>query len=76
MSGGRKAAGLEEQRVLGLCYRRGVRGGEGKLNVGSSLETGSSEHRTELLITIRKALGSHGRRWSRESSKLDQKWAM
>lgn len=70
------AAVLEEQCVLGLCYSRGVRAGERKLNVGSSLETGSSEHRTELLITIRKALGSHGRRWSMESSKLDQKWAM
>lgn len=62
---------------LGFVTAKGVRGGEGKLNVGRSLETGSSEHRTELLlITIRKALGSHGRRWSRESSKLDQKWAM
>lgn len=43
--------------------------------MGRSLETGSSEHSIELLIAIRKALGSHGRRWSRESSKVDQKWA-
>lgn len=41
---------------------------------GRRLETGSPDHRTKLLITIRKALGSHGKRWSRESSKLDQKW--
>lgn len=51
-------------------------GGEGKLNMGRSLETGSSEHRTELLISIRKALGSHQRRWSRQSSKVDHRRAM
>lgn len=43
--------------------------------MGRSLETGSSEHSIELLIAIGKALGSHGRRWSRESSKVDQRWA-
>lgn len=64
-----------EQCVLRLCYSTGV-GGEGKLNTGRSLETGNSEHRTELLIAIRKALGSHERPWSRQSSKADQRWAM
>lgn len=52
---------FEEQCVLRLCYNSGV-GGEGKLNMVRSLKTGSSEHRTELLITIRKAQGNHQRR--------------
>lgn len=56
-----------EQRVLWLLAE-GVRRGEGKLNVRRSLETGSSEYRTEFLIAIRKALGSHRRLWSRELS--------
>lgn len=66
---------FEEQCVLRLCYSRGA-GGEGKLNMGRSLEAGSSEHSTELLIAIRKALGSLQRHWSRQSSKVDQRWAM
>lgn len=49
-----------------LAAAEGIRTGEGKLNVERSLETGSCEHRTELLIAIRQALGSHGRLWSQE----------
>lgn len=66
---------FEEQCVLRLCYSRGV-GGAGKLNMGRSLEEGNSEHRAELLIAIRKALGSHQKLWNRQSSKVDQRWAM
>lgn len=61
---------FEEQCVLRFVAAEGVRRGEGKLNVGRSPETGSPEHRTELLMAIGKALGSHGRHWSGEVQKL------
>lgn len=45
--------------------------------MGSSLETGSSEQRTEFLITIWKALGgSMEGMESREVSKVDQNWVL
>lgn len=59
-----------------IATAEGVRRGEGKLNRGRSLETGSSELRTKLLIAIRKALGSHGRLWSWAPSNVGHSWAL
>ena len=59
-----------------VAAAEGNRRGERKLNVERSLETGSSERRTELLIAIRQALGSHGRLWRWERSKVSQSWVL
>lgn len=71
-----------EQRVVAGCSRNSVY--FGFVTAGWWGEWGSrtwegawrqeTEYRTELLIAIRKALGSHQR--NRQSSKVDQRWAM
>lgn len=59
-----------------VATAEGVRRGEGKLNRGRSLETGSCELRTKLLVAIRKALGNHGRLWSWAPSYVSHSWAL